>query len=73
MTTLSIKAEAYTCVSGSETRFDIVHEEINSLINLAPRLTQGPKFFLFVCGLFNDAVSSTHSVASNDGMINEYR
>jgi hypothetical protein len=27
--------------------------------------------FLFVCGLFNDAVSSSDYVASNDRMINE--
>jgi hypothetical protein len=29
--------------------------------------------FLFICGLFNDAVSSSDHTASNDGMINEER
>jgi hypothetical protein len=28
--------------------------------------------YLFVYGLFNDAVSSSDYIASNDGMINEY-
>jgi hypothetical protein len=29
------------------------------------------KFSLFICGLFNDAVSSSDNIASNDGMVDE--
>jgi hypothetical protein len=30
-------------------------------------------FYLFICGLFNDAINSSVCIASNDRMINEWR
>jgi hypothetical protein len=44
--------------------------------HLHTRRRENLKFRLmtkFVCGLFNDAISSSHYTASNDRMINEWR